>query len=46
MFGARWTLIGGGAATLVAVLAATVWLVKAEEIHVKDIHIRADKVAA
>ncbi len=30
-FGARWTLIGGGAATLVAVLLATLWLVKAED---------------
>ncbi len=45
-FGARWTLIGGGAATLLAVLAATAWLVKAEDIDVKDVHMRAEKVAA
>jgi len=45
-FGARWTLIGGGAATLLAVIVATAWLVKAEDIDVKDVHMRAEKVAA
>jgi len=44
-FGARWTLIGGGAATLVAVLAATAWLVRAEDIDVGDIHLRQDRAA-
>ncbi len=30
-FGARWSLLGGGAIMLVVVLAATVWLMRAEE---------------
>jgi MFS family permease len=44
-FGARWTLIGGGAVTLVVVLAATVWLMRTEDIHLSDVSVRPDKVA-
>jgi MFS family permease len=43
-FGARWTLIGGGAVTLMAVLAATVWLMRTEDIHLADVSVRPDKV--
>jgi MFS family permease len=43
-FGARWTLIGGGAVTLVVVLAATVWLMRTEDIHLADVSVRPDKV--
>jgi predicted MFS family arabinose efflux permease len=43
-FGARWTLIGGGAATLLVVLAATVWLMRTEDIHLADVSVRPDKV--
>jgi MFS family permease len=35
--GARWTLIGGGAITVVAVLAATVWLIRHERIDVREV---------
>ncbi|MGH3499712.1 MAG: MFS transporter [Nocardioidaceae bacterium] len=45
-FGARWTLIGGGAATLAAVVFATWWLVRAEHIDVHDVTVRTAKVAA
>jgi MFS family permease len=43
-FGARWTLIGGGAVTLLVVLAATVWLMRTEDIHLADVSVRPDKV--
>jgi MFS family permease len=45
-FGARWTLIGGGAVTLVAVLLATAWLVRAEEPDVPAVSDAPVKVAA
>jgi MFS family permease len=45
-FGARWTLIGGGAMTLAVVLVATVWLMRVENIQLRDVSVRADKVAA
>ncbi len=40
-FGARWTLIGGGLATLLAVVLATLWLMRAEGIRWRDISLRA-----
>jgi MFS family permease len=43
-FGARWTLIGGGAVTLLVVLAATVWLMRTEDIHLADVSVRPEKV--
>jgi predicted MFS family arabinose efflux permease len=43
-FGARWTLIGGGAVTLLVVLAATVWLMRTEDIHLADVSVRPDRV--
>jgi MFS family permease len=46
-FGARWTLIGGGAVTLVAVLLATAWLVRAEEPDLREmLHPSPAKIAA
>ncbi|MGI8888208.1 MAG: MFS transporter [Nocardioidaceae bacterium] len=39
-FGARWTLIGGGLATLLAVVLATLWLLRAEGIRWRDISLR------
>ncbi len=42
-FGARWTLIGGGAATLVAVLVAAILLIRAEDIDVRAVHVRSPK---
>ncbi|MBA3264796.1 MAG: MFS transporter [Nocardioidaceae bacterium] len=36
-FGARWTLIGGGLATLLAVVLATAWLMRAQQIRWRDI---------
>lgn len=44
-FGARWTLIGGGAVTLVAVLAATLWLIRTEEIDLRKVSVRPVKIA-
>lgn len=45
-FGARWTLIGGGAATLLAVVVATAWLMKVEDVRPSDVHLHQVKVAA
>jgi MFS family permease len=46
-FGPRWTLIGGGAVTLVAVLLATAWLVRAEEPELRELlHSSSAKIAA
>lgn len=45
-FGARWTLIGGGAATLVAVLLATLWLVRTEAADIQELLEHPLKVAA
>ncbi len=44
-FGARWTLIGGGGATLLAVVAATVWVMRVQHIHVQDLSVRPAKIA-
>ncbi len=43
-FGARWTLLGGGVATLAVVLGATVWLMRAEHISLSDVSARTDRV--
>ena len=45
MFGPRWTLIGGGAATLVAVIGATWWLMSTEHIDVREVSVNSAKVA-
>jgi MFS family permease len=45
-FGARWTLMGGGAVTLLAVVVATVWLVRAEHIDVRHVSARSARIAA
>ncbi len=45
-FGARWTLIGGGLATLIAVLLATLWLVRAEDVDVRAVAQRPLSMAA
>ncbi len=45
-FGARWTLIVGGAATLLAVIGATIWLIRAEDIDVRTLSARPVKIAA
>lgn len=39
-FGARWTLIGGGLATLLTVLLATAWLIRAQDIRWREISLR------
>ncbi|HYO33059.1 MAG TPA: MFS transporter [Nocardioidaceae bacterium] len=45
-FGPRWTLIAGGAATLAIVMAATIWLMRAERISLGDVSLRSDTIAA
>jgi MFS family permease len=45
-FGARWTLIAGGAITLAAVLGATHWLMRTEDVHLRDVSVRTVKIAA
>jgi MFS family permease len=45
-FGPRWTLIAGGAITLVAVLGATHWLMRTEDVHLRDVSARPAKIAA
>jgi MFS family permease len=45
-FGPRWTLIAGGAMTLVAVLGATRWLMRTEDVHLRDVSVRPVKIAA
>ena len=45
-FGPRWTLIAGGAATLAIVMAATMWLMRAERISFGDVSLRSDTIAA
>ncbi|MGH3470692.1 MAG: MFS transporter [Nocardioidaceae bacterium] len=45
-FGARWSLIAGGAVTLVAVVVATSWLLRSEHIHLRDVSMRPVKIAA
>jgi MFS family permease len=44
-FGARWTLVGGGLATAVSVLLATWWLLRKEQIAVRDVDLRAVRAA-
>ncbi|MGI8701382.1 MAG: MFS transporter [Nocardioidaceae bacterium] len=44
-FGARWTLIGGGLATGIAVVLATVWLLRTEDIDIRNLSVHADKVS-
>lgn len=39
-FGPRWTLVGGGFATLTVVLAATGWLMRKQELTVSDVSVR------
>jgi MFS family permease len=45
-FGPRWTLIAGGAVTLVAVLGATRWLMRAEDVRLRDVSVRPARIAA
>jgi MFS family permease len=45
-FGPRSTLIAGGAITLVAVLVATRWLMRTEDVHLRDVSVRPAKIAA
>jgi MFS family permease len=45
-FGARWTLIGGGGATLLAVVGATLWVVRRQAVQVDDMSVGAAKIAA
>jgi MFS family permease len=44
-FGPRWTLIAGGAITLVAVLGATRWLMRTEDVHLRDVSVRPARLA-
>ena len=45
-FGARWTLVGGGGITLLAVVAATVWVMRKQDIDVRELSVRPAKMAA
>jgi MFS family permease len=45
-FGARWTLIGGGSATLLAVIGATIWVMRKQDIHVSELSVHPAKIAA
>jgi MFS family permease len=45
-FGARWTLIGGGLGTGIAVVIATVWLIRKQDIDLRELSGRPAKVAA
>jgi len=45
-FGARWTLIGGGLATLLAVVLATAWLMRAQQIRWRDISLHPSPVTS
>jgi MFS family permease len=45
-FGARWTLIGGGGATLLAVIVATLWVIRVQDIDVRDVSVHPAKMAA
>ncbi len=44
-FGARWTLIGGGLVTAVAVVVATCWLIRKQDIDVRVLSVRAYRLA-
>jgi predicted MFS family arabinose efflux permease len=47
-FGARWTLIGGGLATLIAVVGATFWMLRKQELTMAEAAVRVlpDRAAA
>lgn len=45
-FGARWTLLGGGLATGIAVAIATVWLIRKQDIDVREMSGWPVKIAA
>jgi MFS family permease len=45
-FGARWTLIVGGGATLIAVIAATAWVMRKQDIHMSELSVHPVKIAA
>ncbi len=45
-FGARWTLIVGGGATLIAVVAATAWVMRKQDIHMSELSVHPVKIAA
>jgi MFS family permease len=45
-FGARWTLILGGGATLLAVVGATLWVMRKQDIHVRELSVHPAKIAA
>jgi MFS family permease len=45
-FGARWTLLGGGLGTGIAVVVATGWLVRKQEIDLHEVSVWPAKLAA
>ncbi len=45
-FGARWMLLFGGFVTLLSILAATWWLMRAKHIDVRNVHLRTLRTAA
>jgi MFS family permease len=45
-FGARWTLIVGGAVTLLTVVGATWWLIRKEQIDLSELSVRPARVSA
>jgi MFS family permease len=45
-FGARWTLLGGGLCTGIAVVLATVWLVRKQHLDVRELSGLPAKIAA
>jgi MFS family permease len=45
-FGARWTLISGGLATGIAVVVATIWLIRKQDIDLHEVSVRTAKIAA
>jgi MFS family permease len=45
-FGARWSLLGGSAVTVVVVVAATIWLMRAEDIQIRDVSVRDARISA
>jgi predicted MFS family arabinose efflux permease len=45
-FGAPWTLIGGGAATIVSVLLASWWVMRKQHIALRNVHVLPARAAA
>ena len=45
-FGPRWTLIGGGGVTLLAVIGATAWVMRKQDIHVSELSVHHVKIDA